>query len=160
MRSPRAITLAWETTYFRCWKKLAILELIWILLYFSRRILHRDCSVAYLLISFHKKKASSKVYRRFVYKVHIKSPYIQSSSIVHCIYHIFSPPSYFFSNACFAKLSRGISCKGWMTNVACTLFYLRSQNCPYYFLYCLDVYFLYSFLQNRYYQYLNNHPNH
>ena len=110
------------------------------------------------IISIQKEKALVQT-TKFIYKVHIQSPYIQSPSRVYCIYHISSPPSYVFFNVCMLrKIESGDFMYGM--NDERYLHYLRSRRYPYYFLYCLDAYILYSFLQNRYYQYLNGHPNH
>ena len=55
----------------------------------------RYCSVACMLISILKKTVSSKVYTKFICKVNIQSPYIQSPSKVHCIYHTGSNKCFF-----------------------------------------------------------------
>ena len=56
----------------------------------------RYCSVACMLISILKKTVSSKVYTKFICKVNIQSPYIQSPSKVHCIYHTGSNKCFFY----------------------------------------------------------------
>ena len=55
----------------------------------------RHCSVACMLISIPMKKDWSKVYTKFIYKFNIQSPYIQSPSKVHCIYHTGSNKCFF-----------------------------------------------------------------
>ena len=113
------------------------------------------CSVACMLFLIRKKQDPVQS----IYKVHIQSPYIRSSSKIHCIYHISFPPSKVFLNVCMLRQIESGDFVHEMNDEHC-LDYLLSRHCLYYFIYCLNVYFLYSFLHKQYYRYLNGHRNH
>ena len=91
------------------------------------------CSAACMLISIPKKKASSKVYTKFQYKVHMQCVYASPNQIGG--FRVRDERRTLFALSMFSTFS--------------VLLPLS-----------LDTYSLYSFLQNRYYRYLDGHLNH
>ena len=118
-------------------------------------------------ISIHKENLiQNRIYHivQSIYQVLIQSQYTKSICRIYEVHpklitYTTNPPHlYSFFNVGMLCQIKSVDLEHGMNDLRC-LHFLRSRHCPYYSLYWVDVYFMYSFLQNRYYWCLISHLN-